>query len=111
MPGETVTRIRRGEQIGTDAYNKPIYGPDTETDFQGAFVAFGDPWEAHEVGRNSDHSDLSVFFPNQYPDIVGSDRLRVRGVEYPVMSDPPEWKSPWGSRIGGLLVRMRKEDG
>lgn len=106
---ETVTRIRHGAQTGTDAFNVPIYGPDIETDITGALVAPGGSTEViTTAGRVPVVTPTTVYFRDAWPDIVPTDRLRVRGVVYDVAGKPADWRS---DGPGGLVVPLRDAEG
>lgn len=106
---ETVTRIRPGAQTGTDAFGQPIYGPDVETDIPGALVAPGGSTEIlTEAGRVPVVTPAALYFRDTWPDIVSTDRLRVRGVVYEVAGKPAEWRS---DGPGGLVVELRDMEG
>lgn len=112
MFGETVIRIRAGAPTGEhDRYGAPILGPDVETPLEGAAFDPGGSREPVEVGRAAVITTPRVFFPEQWPDVVSTDRLRVRGVEYRVTGRPPEWRDPFGSDVGGLVVELEAVEG
>jgi len=107
---ETVTRIRKGAQTGTDGFNQPIYGPDVETDIDGALFAPGGSSEPIEAGRAPVITEPTLYFPDARPDIAEDDRVRVRGVIYHVDGNPADWH--WGDDLdGGLVVTLRKVGG
>jgi hypothetical protein len=111
MSGEVVTRLRR-VQDGTDTYGDPVWS-DTpaETSLPGAWFAPGGTQEPVEVGRAAVISVPTVYFPHSWPDIQPTDQLRVRGVVYEVTGDPADWRSPVESRVGGLVVQLRRVEG
>lgn len=108
---ETVTRIRDGAQTGTDAFGQPIYGPDVETPIEGALFAPGGTSEPVELGRAPVISEPTLYFRNSWPDIVSTDRLRVRGVVYDVEGVPAEWHRGDQEPLGGLVVTLRRAGG
>lgn len=111
MWGETVTRVRRGPSPGLDRYRKPLPGADVETPIEGAaFAPEGSP-ESVEVGRVVLSEAPKLYFRQSRPDIVASDRLRVRGDLYDVSERPADWRDPWGSDVGGLVVTLKRSEG
>ena len=99
---EPVTRIRRTE-TGRDRYNQPIY----DTVEQALPLALFAPKHlvpAVEVGRQPVVVEPTLYWANQWPDVVETDRLRVRGREYEVLAQPAEWR---GHGAGGLTVVLR----
>lgn len=112
MLGETVTRIRAGAQTGTDAFGQPVYGPDVETTIDGAMFAPGGSSESVEVGREAVVTAPTLYFRAAWPDIVETDRIRVRGVEYDVDGRPADWRDPFGTDgPGGLVVTLKAVEG
>lgn len=107
--GETVTRIRETATGAVDRYGNPIT-TDVETDIEGAaFAPKGLP-ELTPVGRVITNEAPTLYF-RYVPDIIAADRMRVRGVEYRVDGVPAEWRDPWGSTVGGLVVTLAGSDG
>lgn len=111
MAGETVTRIRAGASAGNDRYGNPIPGTPAETTIAGAFFAPGGTQEPVQTGRAAVIAEPEVYFPGLWPDIVPTDRLRIRGAVYEVQGDPGDWESPWSTGLGGLAVRLKKVAG
>lgn len=112
MLGETVTRIRPGAQTGTDAFGQPVYGSDAETDIDGAMFAPGGSSEPVEVGREAVVTAPTLYFRGTWPDIVATDRIRVRGVEFAVDGKPADWRDPFGTGgPGGLVVTLKAVEG
>lgn len=100
---DQVTRLRR-EQTGVDRYGNPTYGT-TATDIpELALFAPKHTIPALEVGRAPVVVEPTVYWFQVWPDVVASDRLRVRGVEYEVQSVPADWRS---ENVGGLVVVLR----
>lgn len=110
--GETVTRIRAGESTTTDRYGNPIPGPDVETPLDRAGFDPGGSREPVEVGRTATVTNPKVYFRDYAPDVVSTDRLRVRGVVYQVKGRPAEWRDPHaGNVVRGLVVELELAEG
>jgi len=108
--GEPVTR-RRHEQTGVDRYNSPVYGlVDTDLEERAAFDPGGSR-EPVEVGREQTVTTPKLYFFKTWPDLTASDLVVVRGVEYRIEGRPADWKSPFGSTLGGLVVELKKAEG
>lgn len=99
---DTVTRLRRVE-TGKDRYNQPIYET-TETDLPKALFAPKHVVPAVEVGRQPTVVEPTLYWWKQWPDVVESDRVRVRGRVYEVLATPADWR---GHGIGGLVVVLK----
>lgn len=108
---ETVIRLR-DTQTGVDAYNNPVTET-VETPIPGAaFAPEQASRESVEVGREAVTTQPAVYFHRTWPDIVRTDRLRVRGVEYRVDGDPADWRYPFGATgPGGLVVTLKRVAG
>lgn len=100
---EQVTRIRR-EQTGVDRYNNPIYSTVESNIPELALFAPKDVIPATEVGRSPVVVEPALYWFKTWPDIVASDRLRVRDVVYEVQSVPADWR---GNTVGGLVVKLK----
>lgn len=111
MIGETVVRIRAGASPGDDRYGNPIPGTDVETSLTGAAFAPGGTLEPVEVGRTPIITTPKVYFRDDDPDLVPTDRLRIRGVIYTVEGHPAVWISPWTSVTRGTVVELKAVDG
>lgn len=109
MPGEQVVRLRKAA-TGTDPYGNPI-STETETAIDGCFFDPGGSREPVEVGRDQTVTTPKAYFPGQWPDITDDDRLRVRGLVFDVEGIPPNWRSPYGSGLGGLVVELKRSEG
>ena len=107
--GEPVTRIR-ATVTGVDRYDNPVT-TDVETELPpAAFAPEGSP-EQDAVGRIVISQSPTLYWREVRPDVVASDRLRVRGVEYAVDGVPADWRDPNGGPLGGLVVRLSRSDG
>jgi hypothetical protein len=103
---DVVARLRR-EQVGTDRYGNPVFELVESEISELALFAPSDSRQAiapAEVGRDAVVSEPTLYWFKAWPDIRASDRLRVRGVEYEVLSIPADWRS---ASIGGLVVKLR----
>lgn len=107
--GEPVTRIR-AEVVGEDRYGNPVTGDVESTLPSAGFAPEGSP-EVDQVGRVVVTGRPSLYWRGEWPDVVASDRVRVRGVVYAVDGTPADWRDPWGSPLGGLVVRLKVSDG
>lgn len=109
MFGEPVTR-RRNEQIGEDRYHDPIYGDVDVVLEQTAAFDPGGSREPVEVGREAVITTPKLYF-RESPDLTREDRVVMRGKEYMVEGDPADWRSPWGSDSGGVVVELSRTGG
>jgi len=110
MRGEAVTRRRR-TQTGVDEYGDPVYTTvDTLLAERAAFDPGGSR-EPVEVGRTATVTNPKLYFRKQWPDILTTDLVIVRGGVYHVIGDPADWKSPYGSGMGGLVVELEQGEG
>lgn len=108
--GEPVTR-RRQQQTGEDRYGNPVYGlVDTVLPERAAFDPGGSR-EPVEVGRTQTVTTPKLFFPKAYPDLNETDQVVVRGEVFAIEGNPADWKSPFGSDVGGLVVELKKAEG
>lgn len=108
---EPVTRLRAGAPIGTDAFGQPIPGPDVATDLEATAFDPGGSTEQLEVGRAPVVTTPKVYFRGTTPDILHTDRLRVRGVVYDVDGKPAVWLSPWRGTVVGTVVTLSEPEG
>jgi hypothetical protein len=108
--GEPVTR-RRQEQTGTDRYGNPVYElVDVVLEERAGFDPGGSR-EAVEVGRTQTITTPKLYFRRAYPDLNETDQVVVRGVVFDIEGIPADWKSPYGSDIGGLVVELKRAEG
>jgi hypothetical protein len=113
LNGETVTRLRFANPDG-DRYGNPTRPDDAvpaETPLAGAVFDPGGSAEPVEAGRTAVITQPTLYFLRQWPDIVPTDQLRVRGRVYDVTGDPGDWRSAYGSALGGLVVPLKRADG
>lgn len=40
-------------------------------------------------------------------DVLAGDRIVMRGSTYDVDGDPADWRSPWGTDVGGVVVGLK----
>ena len=99
---DSVTRLRRIE-VDRDRYNQPIYDI-VEDELPKALFAPRHIVPAVEVGRQPTVVEPTLYWPDLWPDIEASDRLRVRGREFEVNAEAADWK---GHGIGGLVVVLK----
>jgi len=108
--GEPVTRRRR-EQTGVDRYNNPVYDDvDTVLEQRAAFDPGGSR-EPVEVGREQVVTTPKLYFFRTWPDLTETDQVLVRGEVFGIEGDPADWKSPFGSTLGGLVVELKRAEG
>jgi hypothetical protein len=107
--GEDVTRVRRVE-AGVDRYGNPTY-TDDPTLVEGAFFDPGSSGETVLVGGVAMVTSPTLYFPQAWPDLVAGDAVIVRGTRYEVDGRPADWKSPWGTALGGLVVKLTLAEG
>ena len=106
MSGETVIVLRAGEPT-YDRNGNPIPGPDVEIPIDGCFVGASSQQETIRPGETQVITELTVYVPGKYPDVRVTDRVRVRDRVYAVDGEPFEWRSPWGSAVGGMQFSLR----
>lgn len=99
---DAVTRLRR-EQVGEDRWREPIFDL-VETELPGARYAPKDVIPAPTPDREPVVIEPTLYWLREWPDVVASDLLRVRGIVFEVQTDPAEWR---GSTVGGLVVKLR----
>ena len=110
MAGETVTRVRQVAD-GVDRYGNPTFS-EVEEDFGGAFFApEQSSSEALAVGRTVVTVSPTLYFPKAWPDIASGDAVRVRGERFEVDGVPADWRDPWGTALGGLVVTLKRVQG
>lgn len=108
--GEPVTR-RRQQQTGTDRYGNPVYEPvDVVLEERAAFDPGGSR-EPVEVGREQTVTTPKLYFRRAYPDLNDTDQVLVRGVVFDIEGNPADWKSPYASTVGGLVVELKRAEG
>jgi hypothetical protein len=108
--GEPVTR-RRQQQTGVDRYDNPVYELVDTVLVERAGFDPGGSREPVEVGREQTITTPKLYFRRQYPDLIDTDQVIVRGVVFDIEGNPPDWKSPYGSAVGGLVVELKRAEG
>lgn len=111
MIGETVTVIRDAASTYEDSHGNAVPGPPAEVDVTGALFNPGGAAEPIEPGRAPVIREPELYFPRQWPDIQPADRVRVRGDDFEVVGQPPDWRSAVGTNLGGLVVSLRRVTG
>lgn len=110
MFGELVTRRRRA-QSGVDRYGNPVYADVEAALPERAAFDPGGSREPVEVGREQVVTTPKLYFPRAFPDLMPSDRVRVRGVTYSIEGEPAVWIDPFGSDNGGTVVELKRAEG
>lgn len=108
--GESVVRIRSAPTGGVDLYGMPVTS-ESEVDIDGAAFDPGDSEEDRTPDRDPVHTNPKLYFLRIAPDIVRTDRIRVRGVEYDVSSTPATWVDPWTGILSGMVVELTRTGG
>lgn len=99
---ESITRLRATPTGETDRYGNPTY-EETPTTIPGAHFAPGGSEELNETGREALTTAPKLYWRNEWPDILPTDRIIARGTTYTVEGDAKEWR---GSVVGGLVVQL-----
>ena len=102
---ETVTRQRPGTTA--DRYGDTTL--DWATPTEATYTARGvEPVSSSEDndGRQAVITGLRVYLDGD-ADVLAGDRLVVRGVTWEVDGSPADWRSPWGSDVGGVVVALK----
>lgn len=97
-----VTRLRR-QKTGEDRYGNDLF-EEVPTELPPALFAPKDEIPVAEPGRAPVVTVPTLYWRRQWPDVLASDRLTVRGVTYDVQTDPADWR---GQFTGGLVVKLR----
>lgn len=106
---ETVTRQRA--TTATDRYGETIVSWSSPTTTTLA-VRGVEPVSSTEDndGRQAVITGHRVYL-DRGADVLAGDRLVLRGVTYEVNGAPADWRAPWGSRVGGLVVALKAVTG
>ena len=106
---ETVTRLRA--TTTTDGYG------DTVTDWSSpsslVLSARGvEPVSSSEDndGRQAVITGFRVYL-GAGADVLAGDRVVMRGTTYDVDGQPADWRSPWGTSLGGIVVALTAVSG
>lgn len=107
--GDTVTR-RRFTLGPEDAHgNATKVAKDSVLPQTAAFDPGGSR-EPVEVGRSSVVTEPKLYFTER-PDLTADDHVQVRSLWYSIEGDPADWRSPFGSDVGGLVVELKRVGG
>jgi hypothetical protein len=93
---DSVTRIRRTLVGG-------IY-QDVSTALSPAMFSPADTTPATAEKNEPVVPAPTLYWFNEWPDVIDTDRLTVRGVSYEVFTTPADWR---GIGVGGLVVKLR----
>lgn len=106
MQTETVIVLTAG--TSTDPYSgEPVQDWSTSTERDVTTLAPGEPRPSQEPvqdARNAVVSGWTLYFPAGDP-ITADNRVRVRGVDYPVQGHPADWLG------AGVVVQAYKTEG
>jgi hypothetical protein len=109
MFGEPVTRRRRA-QSGTDRYGNPTHTTaDVVLEERAGFAPKGSVVSLL-VGREMVVTNDTLYF-TEWPDLTDTDQVIFRGVLYNVNGRPADWRDPYGSDLGGLVVELEMVEG
>lgn len=107
--GEQITRRRR--TAGTpDRYGNPTWTTSDVVLAQGAAFDPGGSFEPVEVGREQVVTTPKLYFLAR-PDLTADDLVIVRGMVFAIVGTPADWRDPWGSGVGGLVVEIERVEG
>ena len=115
--GETVT-VRRAVPVDDGRGNQVLDWPNaTSAPHPGCAVAQGTRGSQGVQGseiftgdRDAIVSDLIVFMPPG-TDVVATDRMEIRGLDYEVVGKPFEWTSPFSGTAFGVVVYCNRVEG
>jgi len=105
MRGETVTRLRPGAPT-VDEYGTQIPGAEVEVPIMGAAFDPGGSSEPAQTGTARVVTTPKIYFTTS-PDVLSSDRMRVRGLVYSVIGNPALWINPFTGATAGLVVELK----
>lgn len=106
---ETIIRQRAG--TATDAYSNTV--PDWTTPAEATYTTRGiEPVSSTEENDNRQTviTGYRVYLDSD-ADVLAGDRVVVRGHTFDVDGDPADWRSPWGTGVGGLVVGLKLTTG
>jgi hypothetical protein len=61
-------------------------------------------------GRQAVITGFRVYLPTG-ADVLPGDRVVLRGATYEVDGEPADWRSPWNSNLGGVVVALKAVTG
>lgn len=102
---ETITRQRPATV--TDRYTNVL--EDWSTPAVTTLTARGvEPVSSSEDndGRQAVITSYRVYLDSG-ADVLAGDRVVMRGTTYQVDGDPADWRAPWGSSVGGVVVALK----
>lgn len=106
------TVIRQRATTTTDRYNNSV--PDWTTPETVTLTARGvEPTSSTEDDRDGRQAVITGYrvYLDSGADVLPSDRVVLRGVTYEVNGTPADWRSPWGTNVGGVVVALKKFTG
>lgn len=114
--GETVTRLRRFEEV--DPYSQEVEyaswedesNPPYELDIDGWGVAQLGSLEPNDLARDAVVTDYTLF-RTERADVLAGDRVIVRGETCDVIGRPAWWHHPMTGWDAGFVVRANLVEG
>lgn len=72
-----------------------------------------EPVSSTEDNRDGRQAVITGFRVYLEPgsDVAAGDRLVLRGTTYDVDGTPADWRSPWGTNVGGVVVALKATEG
>ena len=112
MIGETIVRLRAQEAVERNRYGGAVTGWDSavSAEIDGCAVSPRFNPEDTALGRQGVIVGLTVYAPPG-TDVLPTDRVVVRGVEYEVDGQPGEWTNPYDSLSRGVEFALKRVDG
>lgn len=101
---ETVTRLRAGTT--TDEYGDTVIdwsAPDSVSYYARGIEPVSSEEETRD--RQATITGYRVYL-EAGADVLAGDRMVLRGDTYDVDGLPADWRSPFGSAVGGLVVAL-----
>ena len=104
--GVPIVRLRRGT-ASTDRYGDHVPGPWEEEALPDGLYAPGGSTEPVAASTADTVSRAAVYWPEQWPDVTATDRLRIDGLEHAVTGRPQRW--PLGLHVPVEAIERREE--